>query len=271
MNKQRLQDLISAIARGEVSPADAIEQLKGMPYQELDFAKIDSHRALRQGFPEVIFCPGKTPEQIVRIAQQMKTGHDLVLATRAEAGQAEIILPALPGAIYDQAAGIIVWGRLPEPEEDAPIVVVVSAGTADTSVAEEAAVVLAAHGVPVRRLYDVGVAGIHRLLSNMETFDGVCATIVIAGMDGALPSVVGGLLAGPVIAVPTSVGYGASFDGIAALLSMLNSCAAGLTVVNIDNGFGAAMAALRIVTVVSKQQGEPDQTSSASVHEAGRG
>ena len=251
MNKQKLSDLLGAIAEGRLAPADALEQLRSLPYQELGYAKVDAHRALRQGFPEVIFCPGKTPEQIIRIAKQMKSGHDLVLATRADASQAESILPALADAIYDQAARTIVWGRLPEPEANTPAVAVVSAGTADTAVAEEAAVVLAAHGVPVRRLYDVGVAGIHRLFANLETFEGVCATIVIAGMDGALPSVIGGLLPGPVIAVPTSVGYGASFAGLAALLSMLNSCAAGLTVVNIDNGFGAAIAAVRIVTLVA--------------------
>lgn len=254
MDRTKLQAILAAVASGELPWQDAFDQLKALPYEELGFAKIDSHRALRQGFPEVIFCPGKTPEQIAKIARQMKAGHHLVLATRADAAQAQSVLSELEGAVYDQASRIIIVGRWPDPDESLQPVAVVSAGTADLSVAEEAAVVLGAHCVPVRRLYDVGVAGIHRLFDNLGIFRSVAATIVVAGMDGVLPSVIGGLVEGPVIAVPTSVGYGASFQGLAALLTMLNSCAAGLTVVNIDNGFGAAMAALRIVTGLAHSQ-----------------
>jgi hypothetical protein len=260
MDRTKLQRILAAVACGELCWQDAFDQLKALPYEELGFAKIDSHRALRQGFPEVIFCPGKTPEQIARIAAQMKANHDLVLATRSDAAQAGAVLSELEGAVYDQASRIIIVGTMPDPDLSLPPVAVVSAGTADLPIAEEAAVVLTAHGVPVRRLYDVGVAGIHRLLNNMDTFRHVAATIVVAGMDGALPSVIGGVVEGPVIAVPTSVGYGASFQGLAALLTMLNSCAAGLTVVNIDNGFGAAMAALRIVTRLGVS-GRPSEAS----------
>ncbi|HEY9867677.1 MAG TPA: nickel pincer cofactor biosynthesis protein LarB [Candidatus Obscuribacterales bacterium] len=260
MDRTKLQAILAAVASGELSWQDAFDQLKALPYEELGFAKIDSHRALRQGFPEVIFCPGKTPEQIANIARQMKASHHLALATRADATQAQSVLSELEGAVYDQASRIIIVGTLPDPDESLPPVAVVSAGTADLPIAEEAAVVLTAHRIPVRRLYDVGVAGIHRLFDNMDTFKKVAATIVVAGMDGALPSVIGGIVEGPVIAVPTSVGYGASFHGLAALLTMLNSCAAGLTVVNIDNGFGAAMAAVRIVSGLSERPREASLT-----------
>jgi NCAIR mutase (PurE)-related protein len=248
MDRGRLNDLLENVARGQVSVADACAQLKSLPYQDLDFAKVDLHRSLRQGFPEVIYCPGKTSEQIVAIAQNLKANHNLVVATRAEVSVAAEVMPYLPGAEYFELAKMIVWKASEEAKPDSyQTIAILAAGTADLPVAEEAACLLLACGQKVSKVYDVGVAGIHRLLDNVDELLSADAVIVIAGMDGALASVVGGIVACPVIAVPTSVGYGASFDGLAALLSMLNSCAAGLTVVNIDNGFGAAMAALRLV------------------------
>lgn len=247
MDRNRLKELLDSLSEGKISPSDAFEQLKNLPYLELGFAKLDCHRSVRQGMPEVIFCPGKTPEQIVKIAQELKAQHNVVLATRCESEQAAAILSVLTEAQYEPQARVIVWGTPPAPSEQAPAVAVVSAGTADLPVAEEAALMLIASGLSVDRLYDVGVAGLHRLLDKIETLRKASVIIVVAGMDGALPSVVGGLIGCPVIAVPTSVGYGASFQGVSALLTMLNSCAAGVTVVNIDNGFGAAAAAMRII------------------------
>lgn len=252
MDRDRLQDLLDAVARNELSPQDAMEKLRHLPYQDLGFAKVDMHRGIRQGMAEVIFCPGKTSQQIVEIARTLVANHKLVLATRATPDQANGVLSAWneQGATYHELGRVLVFGELPQPDEALPVVAVVTAGTADLPVAEEAALVLQAHGVPVTRISDVGVAGIHRILNNVQPLMQASATIVVAGMDGALPSVVAGLLEAPVIAVPTSVGYGASFQGMAALLTMLNSCAAGLTVVNIDNGFGAAVAALRLIRLV---------------------
>jgi pyridinium-3,5-biscarboxylic acid mononucleotide sulfurtransferase len=218
-----------------------------LPFADLGFAKPDIDRKARQGVPEVILCTGKSPEQIVKIAQELRRHHPTIIATRATAECAESILPICPDAQYFADARVIVWGTLPKPDSaNRQYVAVVCAGTGDVPVAEEACITLTASGINVRRIYDVGVAGVHRLMANMEPIAQADAVIVIAGMDGALPSVVGGLVACPVIAVPTSIGYGASFQGLAALLTMLNSCAAGLTVVNIDNGFGAAMAAIRL-------------------------
>ncbi len=248
MDRNKLNELLRAVAQGTVPPERAYEKLKDLPYSELDFAKIDNHRSVRQGMPEVIFCPGKTPDQITRIAQELKARHEVVVATRCSSEVAASVLPVLSGAAYKEQARMIVWGTAAEPAPDTPYVAVVAAGTADLNVAEEAACLLGAASVAIERLYDVGVAGIHRLFSNMEMLRRAAVIIVVAGMDGALPSVIGGLLESPVIAVPTSVGYGASFQGVAALLTMLNSCAAGVTVVNIDNGFGAAMAAIRILS-----------------------
>ncbi|SRR5579875_582452 len=252
MNRNKVKELLDALACGNLEPDEVYEQLKHLPYRDIGFAKIDSHRCLRQGMPEVIFCPGKTPEQVVKIAQDLKANHDLVLATRLDPEPAAAVLSVLTQAHYDPCSRVLVWGAVPQPEPGSPRVAAVAAGTADLPVAEEAAVVLASAGVSVQRLYDVGVAGIHRLFDNLETLKQASVIIVVAGMDGALPSVVGGLVEQPVIAVPTSVGYGASFQGLAALLTMLNSCAAGLCVVNIDNGFGAAAAALRILSQTDK-------------------
>lgn len=234
------------VSEGNIAPDEALSLLRDLPYEDLGFAKVDLHRTLRQGLPEVIFCPGKTPDQIAEIAARLRQHHDVILASRATPTQAREVLGRTQDCVYHELGQMIVFGSLPAPDESLPGVNIVTAGTADLPVAEEAAIVLQAAGVPVTRISDVGVAGIHRLFAQLPQLQKAVTTIVIAGMDGALPSVVAGLVEGPVIAVPTSVGYGASFNGIAPLLSMLNSCAAGLTVVNIDNGFGAAMAAMRI-------------------------
>lgn len=251
MDKARIEEILNEIASGKVSPADALEKLRLLPYEDMGFAKLDLHRQLRQGQAEVIFCPGKTPDQILAICKRLNEHHALVLASRATPEVAKFVLDKLPQASYHELAAMIVVGALPQPDEMLPTVAIITAGTADLPVAEEAALVLQAASMPLIRLNDVGVAGIHRLLGNVELIEKADITIVVAGMDGALPSVVAGLLRNPVIAVPTSVGYGASFDGLAALLTMLNSCAAGLTVVNIDNGFGAATAALKIANALT--------------------
>jgi NCAIR mutase (PurE)-related protein len=250
MDTAKLNSLLEAVASGDISAATALDQIKKLPYADLDFAKVDTHRALRQGIPEVIFCPGKTPEQIVAIAKKLHEQNHVVVATRADQFMADQVVPHLKGAIYHAMAKMIVLPGSTDAtsaSKSHTSTAIITAGTADLPVAEEAAAFLTASGYPIQRINDVGVAGLHRLLSNLDSLLSADVIIVVAGMDGALPSVVGGLVAVPVIAVPTSVGYGSSFDGLAALLSMLNSCAAGLTVVNIDNGFGAAVAAIRIL------------------------
>ena len=247
MEVDTLQSVLKAVARGELSVAEATEQLKSLPFADLDFAKVDLHRTLRQGMPEVIFCPGKQVEQILAIATTLRAHHPLVVATRAESEVAARIFQLDPHAEYDRSARILYWGSLQAADPTLPTVAVVTAGTADLPVADEAAFILATMRVPVLRLSDVGVAGIQRVLSAYQRIRTAAVTIVVAGMDGALPSVIAGLVEGPVVAVPTSIGYGASFEGLAALLTMLNSCAAGVTVVNIDNGFGAALAAHRLL------------------------
>ncbi len=251
MDKERLSAILNTVASGDMSTDEALELLRHLPYDDLGFAKLDSHRSLRQGIPEVIFCPGKTALQVVEILQRLKQNHKLVLASRATPELAATVLCQIPDAVYHELGKMIIYGALPVPDESLLVVAVVTAGTADLPVAEEAALVLQSQAVPVIRLSDVGVAGLHRLLNNLEMLRKASVVIVVAGMDGALPSVVGGLLEAPVIAVPSSVGYGASFQGLAALLTMLNSCAAGLTVCNIDNGFGAAVAAVKIVKAVN--------------------
>lgn len=339
MDRKSVEDLLRSVSQGGISVSDACEQLAILPYQDLGFAKPDLHRGLRQGFPEVIFCPGKSPQQIVDIALKLRASNSIVIATRVEEAQAKEVVrlynraaaasqnsgaaihsfshatsqspsngagqsassatteaassasettsstssstnsatsdAAMANATTSNGAaaspasshvlektGIeiplndceylpqpraLVFGQLPMPKKDAPSVSIVTAGTADIAVAEEVALFIVAAGYPVSCVYDVGVAGVHRLFDSLALLRKAHVTVVVAGMDGALASFVGGLLDKPVIAVPTSIGYGASFEGVAALLSMLNSCAAGLTVVNIDNGFGAAMAALRIL------------------------
>jgi hypothetical protein len=247
LTPERLRALLAQVAGGAVTVEDAERRLAWNPVEELGFASVDHHRALRQGFPEVVFGQGKTPEQVVGIAQRIAARGDGFLATRVALEAADALAAALP-AIELNPLGRTAYLAPSEPVERKTrgSVLIVTAGTSDLPVAEEAAVTAAAYGNPVERLTDVGVAGIHRLLQRTDVLRSAAVVIVVAGMEGALPSVVGGLVAVPVIAVPTSVGYGASFGGIAALLGMLNSCASGVTVVNIDNGFGAAAAASRI-------------------------
>ncbi len=220
-----------------MSPETALEHLRYLPYESLEFARIDHHRALRKGFPEVVFCTGKSPEQVAEIVARLAR-HGLVLATRATPEQYEAVRQQVSEAVYHSTARAITVGE-PPPAPEEPYGVVVSAGTADIPVAEETLLTARMMGVRVEPLYDVGVAGIHRLLQHYELLMGAGAIVVVAGMEGALPSVVGGLVPCPVIAVPTSVGYGAHFGGLAPLLTMLNTCAPGVSVVNIDNGFGA--------------------------------
>ena len=247
MRRERVRDLLGKVADGSVPVDSALASLAQEPAESLGFATIDHHRALRQGFPEVVYGAGKTTEQLVAIGQRIAARGDGVLVTRVAVESAPELLAALPGAEHNALARTVVL-RATEPIATARgTLLVVTAGTSDLPVAEEAAVTADAMGCVTERLTDVGVAGIHRLLGNRHALERASVVIVVAGMDGALPSVVGGLVRVPVIAVPTSVGYGAAFGGIAPLLTMLNSCAAGVTVVNIDNGFGAAVAAARIL------------------------
>jgi NCAIR mutase (PurE)-related protein len=247
MRRERVRDLLARVAEGSLPVDGALDALALEPTESLGFATIDHHRALRQGFPEVIYGAGKTAEQIVAIAERIAAHGDGVLVTRVSDEGAAAVVRALPGAEHNVTARTV---HLPSPTPPASTrasLLIVTAGTSDLPVAEEAAVTAAALGCRMERLTDVGVAGIHRLLARRDMVDAAGVIIVVAGMDGALASVVGGLARVPVIAVPTSVGYGASFAGIAPLLTMLNSCAAGVTVVNIDNGFGASVAAARIL------------------------
>jgi NCAIR mutase (PurE)-related protein len=246
MRRDRVREVLAGVADGSLSIDAALDALSFQPVEELPFASIDHHRALRQGFPEVIFGAGKTADQIEAIAAGLAARGDGFLATRLDAPATERLRARFPGVELNNLART---AYLPGTERPAPgkgTVLVVTAGTSDLPVAEEAAVTLRAMGDCVDRLTDVGVAGIHRVLGQRERLVGAAVVIVVAGMDGALASVIGGLVRKPVIAVPTSVGYGAAFGGLAPLLTMLNSCAAGVAVVNIDNGFGAAMAASRI-------------------------
>jgi NCAIR mutase (PurE)-related protein len=248
VNKQQLATLLAEVAAGRLAPDAALDRLRQLPFEDLTFARIDHHRALRQGHPEVVFCEGKTPEQVVAICDRLAAMSGGFLGTRCGEDHAAAVRRAFPEAVWSPLARtvhLLPKGAL-EAAPDTGTILVVSAGTSDLPVAEEAAVVAEVFGHRVERLVDVGVAGIHRLLASSERLRQADVIIVVAGMEGALPSVVGGLVPVPVIAVPTSVGYGASFGGLAALLGMLNSCAAGVTVVNIDNGFGAAAAASRI-------------------------
>jgi NCAIR mutase (PurE)-related protein len=243
MNRIRLHDLLSRVQSGAISVERALDALKTLPFEDLGFARVDHHRALRKGFPEIIYGEGKTVEQIIEIAQRLIAQGHYALITRLNPQKALEVQTVLPALRYHSDGRLGALGDPPVPPAGQGEICVVSAGTADLPVAEEAAVTAEFMGNRVSRLYDVGVAGLHRLLENLEKLHAASVLIVVAGMEGALPSVIGGLVDRPVIAVPTSVGYGASFNGLAALLAMLNSCAAGVTVVNIDNGFGAAAAA----------------------------
>lgn len=268
MDIERLRLLLEKVKNGETEIEEALSSLKTLPFEDLGFAKLDHHRALRNGFPEVVYCPGKTTEHIVIILEKLTSHASKVLASRAAPEVARAVLDRFPRAVYHEMARMLVVPGEPDlnrgsapltseregqgsmaapvaspasllPSSPVGTVLIVSAGTADLPVAEEAAITAAEMGSPVERLYDVGVAGIHRLLSRQDRLFAANVLVVVAGMEGALASVVGGLVSRPVVAVPTSVGYGASFQGLSALLTMLNSCATGVGVVNIDNGFGA--------------------------------
>lgn len=243
MNVKRLEKLLKDIKAGKVEIRDALITLRDLPFENIGYATIDHHRALRKGFPEVILGEGKSSEQIIAIMQRMKRQGDNVLVTRVSKRKGLTIRRALPDARYQPIPGIITLVSQEIEVTGVGLVLVISAGTSDIPVAEEAAVTAEMMGNRVERLYDVGISGIHRLFGKAGLIQSANVIIVVAGMEGALPSVVGGLVNRPVIAVPTSVGYGASFGGVAALLAMLNSCASGVSVVNIDNGFGAGYVA----------------------------
>ena len=247
MDPDRLRDLLESVAARRVPVEEAVRELRELPFRALGFAHADTHRHLRTGFPEVVLGEGKTPEQIAAILVELARGGSTVLATRVSPEAAELVRAAVPEARHFPVPRALVVGPTPAPDKGRGTIAVVTAGTADVPVAEEAALTAELAGNRVERLFDVGVAGLHRLVAHRSIIERAEITIVVAGMEGALASVVGGLIEAPVIAVPTSVGYGASFQGLAALLGMLTSCASGVTVVNIDNGFGAAFAAARIV------------------------
>ncbi|MCA9733145.1 nickel pincer cofactor biosynthesis protein LarB [candidate division KSB1 bacterium] len=247
MDEGQIKHLLRRFQNGDIDEKGFVESLKTLPFEDLSFAHIDHHRALRQGWPETIFCQGKTTEHIVHIAERILANQNLLLATRISAEAATQLLDRFPGLVHNPIARTVA-SKVPENQPQKPAqVALLTAGTSDMPVAEEAAETLTVLSIPNVKIYDVGVAGIHRLFDKMEQLQRVDYIIVAAGMEGALASVVGGLVGMPVVAVPTSVGYGASFQGMAALLAMLNSCAAGVSVVNIDNGFGAACVVARHV------------------------
>jgi NCAIR mutase (PurE)-related protein len=246
MERKRLEELLAAVQRGDCTVDDALERLRGLPFEDLGFAQLDHHRALRNGFPEVILGEGKSPDQVIAIADRMAAAGGNVLVTRIAPDVGARLVAEVPGFEYHPTPRLALRRQASDAATGRGTILVVSAGTADVPVAEEAAISADVMGNRVERLYDVGVAGLHRLLERRQRLWDAAVLIVVAGMEGALPSVVGGLVDRPVIAVPTSIGYGTSLGGLAALLGMLNTCAAGVVVVNIDNGFGAAAAASRI-------------------------
>jgi hypothetical protein len=245
VDRDTLEALLAQVASGELDPTAAAEKMSHLPYADIGAAKVDHHRAIRCGFAEVVFCEGKTPSQVRSIARELLEHGEVFLGTRASAAQFQSVAQVALDARYFEDARILLVDRRAQPPQIGHIVVV-SAGTADHSVAEEAAITAEVMGNRVTRLYDAGVAGLHRLLAHEEMLRTARVVIAVAGMEGALPSVAAGLVACPVVAVPTSVGYGANFGGVSALLTMLNTCASGIGVVNIDNGFGAAALASRI-------------------------
>jgi NCAIR mutase (PurE)-related protein len=247
MNPERLKRLLEEVKRGKVSVGQALNRMKHLPFEDLDFARIDHHRSLRKGFPEVVFGQGKTADQIAEIMTRMREIRENILVTRLDPEKAEVLCRKFPQAEYHSLSRVLIFLSKPlKIPKRRGLVLVISAGTSDLPVAEEALLTARVMGNPTEYLYDVGVAGLHRLMAAREKILKARVLIVVAGMEGALPSVVGGLVDRPVIAVPTSVGYGASFHGLAALLAMLNSCASGVAVVNIDNGFGAGYLATLI-------------------------
>jgi hypothetical protein len=265
MRTDQLLRILEEVAAGRATPASALDQIAWLPVEAVGgnegaaaFSRLDHHRALRQGFPEVVYGPGKTVPQLMEICERLARRGTGFLATRLDEQARTALSERFPAVEVNHAGRIAhLPGKEPIPTGGVGKVLVVSAGTGDVPVAEEAAVTAAAMGNPVDRLYDVGVAGIHRVLGELPALQSASIVIVVAGMEGALPSVVGGLVRVPVIAVPTSVGYGAAMEGLAALLGMLNSCAAGVTVVNIDNGFGAGWAATRINRLYAHRAASP--------------
>jgi NCAIR mutase (PurE)-related proteins len=245
MDRSYLKDILDQVAKGEVPTSEAMELLKDLPFRDLGFANIDEHRNIRTGYPETVYCEGKTPEQVAAIMDGMRGNNSNILGTRASKEVFDKVREIISEAEYHEAARMIVVSKTNKVVSE-KIIAVVTAGTSDIPVAEEAAITAEMMGNRVERIYDVGVAGIHRLFARMDRIRAANVIIVVAGMEGALASVVGGLVEKPIIAVPTSIGYGASFGGIAALLTMLNSCATGVGVVNIDNGFGAGCLASSI-------------------------
>jgi pyridinium-3,5-biscarboxylic acid mononucleotide synthase len=256
VDERTIARLLDDVAAGRTSVDDAVVGLRDLPYESVPDARVDHHRELRTGQPETVYGPGKTPTQVADIARSLAAGSSgAVLVTRATADQAAAVRAAIPEAEFHERSRVIV---VKPAEAGAPPgeVVVVAAGTSDGPIADEAAITLGASGCRVNLVMDVGVAGIHRVLEHRAAFDRADCVVVVAGMEGALPSVVAGLTSTPVVAVPTSVGYGASFEGLAALLGMLSSCAPGVAVVNIDNGFGAAQVALRIARAARRGESE---------------
>jgi len=246
MDIELLKQILQQTAAGETSVEKAAEKLKHIAFQDIDFAHIDHHRSLRKGFPEVIFGQGKTADQIIGILEKMVIHENIVLVTRVDAEKADKITPLFPESIYHPDAGMIVYAKNEIPENGRGTILVLSAGTSDIPVANEAVLTAKYMGNHVESIFDVGVAGIHRLFHYKKKIDDAAVLIVVAGMEGALPSVVAGIVDRPVIAVPTSIGYGASFGGLTALFGMLNSCSSNVAVVNIDNGFGAGYMAATI-------------------------
>lgn len=255
MSPEKLKQLLNDIKDAKVSVDEALSTLSTLPFADIGIAKVDHHRALRTGFPEVVLGERKDAAQIVAIVSEMKKHGGNILVTRVDREKAAAVIQAVPSLSYLETARCLVLKQEPIPNRGIGPILVVTAGTSDISVAEEACTVAEMAGSEVRRIYDAGVAGIHRLFHRLDEIRTASVIIVIAGMEGALASVVGGLVSCPVIAVPTSVGYGASFNGLAALLGMLNSCAAGVTVVNIDNGFGAGYAAALMSRIGENHKG----------------
>jgi hypothetical protein len=246
MNENEIKEMLENVKKGITTVKEAQERLARMPFKDLSFARADTHRVIRQGFSEAVYCPGKTKEQIVNILKELKQFSPVVLATRIEPDKAQEVIRMLPDAYYDEEARIIRLGKFPEPVTSR-YALIITAGTSDIPVAKEAMITVKSCGVSVKTLYDCGVAGIHRLFNQIELIQKASAIVVIAGMEGALASVVGGISSCPVVAVPTSTGYGANFDGLAPLLSMLNSCTSCVSVVNIDNGYSAGIISSMIV------------------------
>lgn len=254
MEEYHLRKLLDDVRQGALDVDDALARLRTLPFESVgNFAHLDQHRALRCGFPEVVFGQGKTPDQVVQIVKRLNEGNERVLVTRVSAELCAAIGDQLPEATYYPMPRMLIVDRS-EPYTKLPGIVVATGGTADIPVAEEAAMTAELMGNQVERIFDVGVAGLHRLLARLEKLQAARVVVAVAGMEGALPSVIGGLISAPVIAVPTSVGYGASFQGLSALLTMLNSCATGVSVVNIDNGFGAGYLASLINRIGRTEQ-----------------